>query len=64
MACGTGAMFSRSSGEHEADVELETRATGNVRLLRARLKNAKNRLFYRLPKNKLENYIKGYKYSI
>ena len=57
-------MFSRSSGEHEADVELETRATGNMRLLRARLKNAKNRLFYRLPKNKLENYIKGYKYSI
>ena len=37
-------MFSRFSGEHEADVEveLETRATGTVRLLRARLKNAKS----------------------
>ena len=57
-------MFPRFSGGHEADVELETRATGNVRLLCARLKNAKNRLFYRLPKNKLENYIKGYKYSL
>ena len=51
------AFFRRVS---EADVELKILATGDVRLLRARLKNAKKRLFYRLPKNELENYIKGY----
>ena len=51
------AFFRRVS---EANVELKILATGDVRLLRARLKNAKKRLFYGLPKNELENYIKGY----
>ena len=59
--CYFFAFFRRVS---EADVELKIRATGNVRLLRALLKNAKKRLFYRLPKNELENYIKGYQYSL
>ena len=55
--CYFFAFFRRVS---EADVELKIRATGNVRLLRALLKNAKKRLFYRLLKNELENYIKEY----